>query len=103
MSGADFAILTVALGIATFAIRFSFLGLFGDRVLPGWVTAGLRFAPVSVLPALVAPQVFLVDGAIEVDLARWGAIAATIAAGIYWRNFAVAFLVGLAALLALSL
>ena len=33
----------VALGIGTFLIRFSFLGIIGDRQLPEWVLRHLRY------------------------------------------------------------
>ena len=45
----------LGLGGLTFLIRFSFLGLAGRRALPRWATRLLRYVPVSVLPALVAP------------------------------------------------
>lgn len=47
----------LCLGIGTFLIRFSFLGLVGDRKLPDWLLRHLRYAPVAVLPALFAPLV----------------------------------------------
>ncbi|PJN94093.1 hypothetical protein CNY89_16575, partial [Amaricoccus sp. HAR-UPW-R2A-40] len=43
------------LGIGTFLIRFSFLGMIGDRALPDWAMRMLRYVPVAVLPGLVAP------------------------------------------------
>ncbi len=47
----------LALGIGTFLLRFSFLGLLGDRPLPGWAARLLRFTPVAVFPAIIAPLV----------------------------------------------
>jgi branched-subunit amino acid transport protein len=47
----------LALGIGTYLIRFSFLGLVGDRPVPGWAMRLLRYVPVAVLPALAAPLV----------------------------------------------
>lgn len=47
----------VALGIGTYLIRFSFLGLVGSRKMPDWVLRHLRYTPVAVLPGLVAPLV----------------------------------------------
>lgn len=48
-------IVILGMGAATFLIRFSFLGLVGDRDLPGWALRLLRYVPVAVLPGLVAP------------------------------------------------
>jgi branched chain amino acid efflux pump len=47
----------LVLGLGTFLIRFSFIGLVGDRALPPWVMRMLRYVPVAVMPGLVAPLV----------------------------------------------
>ncbi|MDU8927055.1 AzlD domain-containing protein [Alisedimentitalea sp. MJ-SS2] len=52
---------TILLGIGTFLIRFSFLGLLGDRELPEWVSAHLRYTAVAIFPALVTPLVLWPD------------------------------------------
>ena len=49
--------LTVLLGIGTFLIRFSFLGLLGGRTLPDRVLLYLRYVGVAVFPALFMPLV----------------------------------------------
>ena len=76
--------LTILLGIGTFLIRFSFLGLIGSRPLPGWLLLHLRYVGVAVFPALVTPMVLwpaATEGA--VDPLRLVAAAAAFAAG--WR------------------
>ncbi len=50
-------IVIVALGIGTFLIRYSFIGIIGDKELPDWMLRHLRYVPVAVLPGLVAPLV----------------------------------------------
>jgi len=45
------------IGIGTFLIRFSFIGLIGNRELPAWVLRHLRYTPVAVIPGLVAPLI----------------------------------------------
>ncbi len=50
-------LIIIALGIGTYLIRLSFLGLIGDRPLPPLVLKLLRYTPVAVLPAMVAPLV----------------------------------------------
>lgn len=59
MSFSTFEIWTiiVLLGIGTYLIRFSFLGLIGQREMPSIVLRLLRYTPVAVLPAMVAPLV----------------------------------------------
>ena len=80
----DFWMLTVLLGIGTFLIRFSFLGLIGSRPLPGWLLLHLRYVGVAVFPALVVPMVVwpAATGG-EVEPIRLVAAAVAFAAG--WR------------------
>lgn len=47
----------VLLGLGTYLIRFSFLGIMGDRQLPEWVLRHLRYVGVAILPALLTPMV----------------------------------------------
>ena len=85
----------VLLGIGTFLIRFSFLGLIGHRPLPHWVLRLLRYTPVAVLPGLVAPLVLwpqATDGA--TDPARLLAALATVAIGVATRNTLLAIAAG---------
>ena len=43
------------LGIGTYLIRFSFLGLVGDRQLPKWFIQHLNFVGVAVMLGLIIP------------------------------------------------
>ena len=56
-----FWLLTLGLGLGTFAIRFSFLGLLGGRQLPDWALLHLRYVGVAVFPALFTPLVLWPD------------------------------------------
>lgn len=47
----------VLLGIGTWMIRFSFLGLVGDRPLPAYFRRMLNYSAVAVLPGICAPIV----------------------------------------------
>jgi len=92
----------VLLALGTFLIRFSFLGLMGDRPLPPVLLRLLRYTPVAVLPGLVAPLVLwpaATDGA--PDPARLAAAAATLAIGLVARNTLFAILGGGATLYAM--
>lgn len=85
----------VVLGIGTFLLRWSFLGALGNRELPEWVLRMLRYTPVAVLPALVAPLVVwpaATNG--ETDPARIAAAAATVAVGVLTKNVMLAILAG---------
>ncbi|TCO71938.1 AzlD domain-containing protein [Rhodovulum euryhalinum] len=93
ISDAAFWTLTVLLGLGTFLIRFSFLGLLGGRPLPGWLLLHLKYVGVAVLPALVTPMVLwpAATGG-ETDPARLVAALAALVAGL--RLSVVAALIG---------
>lgn len=96
-------LIIVILGIGTFLLRFSFLGLLGDRDLPDWVQRHLRYTAVTVLPALIAPLVVwpaATGGAL--DPVRILAAAATVAAGYWTKNALWAIAVGFASFYGLS-
>ena len=72
----------LVLGVCTFLIRFSFLGMIGDRNLPVWIQRALRYTPVAVMPGLVAPLILwpaATGGA--PDPARLAAAVATVGLG----------------------
>ena len=85
----------VVLGIGTFLIRWSFLGALGDRDLPPWVLRMLRYTPVAVLPALVAPLVVWPSATGgQPDPARMAAATVTVVVGLWTRNMIAAILAG---------
>lgn len=92
----------VVLGIGTFLLRWSFLGALGNRDFPGWVMRMLRYTPVAVLPALVAPLVTwpAATGG-QPDPARMAAAAVTVAVGLLTRNILLAIAAGGATLFGL--
>lgn len=102
-SGADIWIIIAVLGIGTFLIRFSFLGLFGDRTLPTWALDHLRYTPVAIMPGLIAPILLepQADGSLNwVELAAAGA---ALAVGLKTRNTLAAVATGAAVLTTLML
>lgn len=104
MIPADTPVWTVILWLAlgTFLIRFSFLGLIGDRPLPGWFLRLLRYTPVAVIPGLVAPLVMFPDATGGApDPARLIAAAATLAVGVLVRNTLLAIVAGASTLFVL--
>ncbi len=73
----------IGLGIGTYLIRFSFIGIIGGRPLPNWVLRHLRYVAVAVMPGLIAPLVVwpAATGG-EPDAARLLAALAAFAIGI---------------------
>ena len=91
------------LGVGTFLIRFSFLGLIGSRPMPDWVLRHLRYTSVAILPGLVAPLVVFpaaTDGAL--DPARLLAAAVTILIGYWTKGVVRAMVSGAVVLLAVQ-
>lgn len=92
-----------ALALVTYVIRYSFIGLIGDRKLPPALVEALGFVPVTVLPALVAPAVFSdADGALALDPAQLLAAAATVGVGIWLRSILPALIAGAGVYLSLA-
>ncbi|MCC6008810.1 MAG: AzlD domain-containing protein [Rhodobacteraceae bacterium] len=88
-----------ALGVGTFLIRFSFLGLIGDRPMPQWVLRHLRYTAVAVIPGLVAPLVLWpgATGGVP-EPSRLLAAGAALAVGALTRNTIAAILAGIVTL-----
>lgn len=101
MSGGALWGVIAALGLGTFLIRFSFLGLLGGRPLPPWALRHLRYTGAAVLPGLVAPLVIwpTATGG-EPDLPRLLAAGAAVAAGLWRRSVLWAMGAGAATLYA---
>jgi len=99
MSDTTVWILIITLGIGTFLIRFSFLGLLGGRQLPEWLIRHLRYVPVAVMPGLVAPLVAwpAATGG-SLDPARGMAALAALAIGAWFRSVLGAIFGGMAVL-----
>ncbi|ETA49282.1 AzlD domain-containing protein [Ponticoccus alexandrii] len=93
-------IVIAALGIGSFALRFVFLGLVGDRAMPPWLLRHLRYTAVAVMPALVAPLVLwpkATEG--ETDPLRLSAAFLTLAVGYVTKNLYAAMGIGAAVML----
>ncbi len=102
-SDAEIWFIFIVLGIGTFLIRFSFLGIIGNRAMPPWVLRHLRYTSVAILPGLVAPLVLwpaATDG--TPDPARLGAAAAAIIVGYTTKGVVRAMLAGAVTLYALQ-
>jgi branched-subunit amino acid transport protein len=77
--------LVAVIGVLTYAIRFSFIGLFGYlEETPASVVQALRFVPAAVFAALMLPAVVTVEptGGLALDKLLAGAAAGAVA----WRT-----------------
>ncbi len=86
-SDANIWFIIAAMGVGTFLIRFSFIGLVGKRDIPSWILRLLRYTPVAVLPGIAAPLVFFPEATGgQPDPARLLAATVTMAVGIKTKN-----------------
>ena len=92
-----------ALGVGTFLVRFSFLGLLGNRDLPEWVLRHLRYTAVAILPALITPMVLWPNATGgQTDPARLTAACLALAVGYWTKNAIATIATGLGTLFALQ-
>ena len=92
----DEKVWTVIAGLAvlTYLTRYSFIGFLAGRRFPPWVTEALGFVPVTVLPALAAPVVFLGADGLAPPAILMGSLA-TLLTGILARSLFGAFAAGM--------
>ena len=85
----------IAIGIGTYLIRFSFLGLIGDREMPDWLLRHLRYTPVAILPGLVAPLVIWPEATGGMmELSRTMSALVTLGVGLWTKNVLYAIIAG---------
>lgn len=95
-------IVILGLALGSFALRFFFIGIVGDRPLPEWLLRHLRYTAVAMLPALVAPLVVWPSATGgEPDLPRMAAAVVTLAIGYITKNVLMAIGSGAVTLYAL--
>ena len=77
----------LVIGVLTFAIRFSFIYLFGrlDSV-PPWLSRSLRYVPPAVFAALVLPSLLTVRPTLTATLVDDRLLAGAFAAVVAWRT-----------------
>jgi branched-subunit amino acid transport protein len=98
------AIIISCLGLGTVLLRISFLALAGHWELPVWVQRALFFVPVSMLMALIIPDLLYLQGSYDWSLANGRVIAALCAAFVAWKfkNVLLTMSVGMATLFAIQ-
>lgn len=89
-----------AAGLLTFLTRLSFIALLGGVEVPPVVVRALRFVPPAVLSAIVANEVLVRDGAVDLSGGNLRLLAAAVATAIalLTRNVFLTIGAGMAAL-----
>ena len=81
------AAIIVTIGIGSYLLRLSFIGIIGSRTMPDWAMVPLRFVAPAVLAALVAPAVLLHESDLDLTpTTNPRALAALVALLIAWKT-----------------
>jgi branched-subunit amino acid transport protein len=90
----------LAMGLVTYAIRLSLIGVLGDVQVPPLVTRALRFVPPAVLSAIILPELVRPAGRLDLSLGNARLLAGLAAALVAWRtkNVLATIAVGMAML-----
>lgn len=86
MNAVSLWLLFLLLAAGTFALRLSFIYLFGKMDMPNWLRRALRFVPASVLAALVFPALTYPNGAFDFSLGNVRLLAGLGGALVAWRT-----------------
>ena len=86
MKGSSVWLLFIAMAAGTFALRFSFIYLFGKVEMPDWLRDALKFVPASVLAALVFPALTYPNGTLDLTLNNIHLLAGLGGALVAWRT-----------------
>ena len=91
-------------GLITFGMRFSLIYLFGKFEVPETLKKALHYVPPAVLSAIIFPELFIQDGALNLQLTNIRLLAGIIAIITAWisRNTLITILVGMMALFILG-
>ena len=92
-------------GALTFAMRFSFIYLFGRYEIPEMLRRTLRFVPPAVLSAIVFPELLIQSGQLKVTWTNFHLLAGIAAVIVAWKtkNTLLTILSGMAVLLLLQI
>lgn len=90
----------LAAGLVTFLIRVSFIAVHGRVTMPAWFNRALTFVPVTVLSAILVPELVMTDGAVNLSPLNARLVAGIVAVLVAWRtkNVIVTIVVGMLAL-----
>ncbi len=94
----------IIIGLLTFAIRLSFIVFMDGARISSILQKALRFVPVAVLSALIAPALFFPKNSLDISFSNIRLIAGLLAALVAWRtkNVLLTIVVGMVCLLLLQ-
>ena len=74
----------IGMGIITYAIRLSLMGLWDGLALPAILQQALKFVPIAVLSAIILPELVQPGGTLDISWGNGRLIAGTLAIIIAW-------------------
>ena len=94
----------IIVGLLTLGTRLSFIVFMGKMQVSSMVQQALRFVPIAVLSALIAPALFFSRGSLDVSFRNIRLIAGILAILVAWRtkNVLLTIFIGMACLLILQ-
>ncbi len=94
----------LSVGLLTLGIRLSFMLFLGKVRVSPLVRQALRFVPVAVLSALIAPALFFPRGSLDLSPGNSRLIAGILAILVAWRtkNVLLTIIIGMTCLLILQ-
>ena len=100
----NYWLIIIAMGVVTFGIRLLPIVLLGRIEIPVVVQRALRFVPPAVLSAIIAPELLMPGGQVNLSLGNARLIAGVLATIVAWRtkNVLLTIAVGMIALWVLS-
>ncbi len=100
----SFWLTMIVIGILTFGIRISFIIVLDRWSPPKVVERALRFVPVAVLSAIIAPELALPGGTLDISLGNLRLLAGIVATLVAWqsKNILWTIIAGMGMLLALQ-
>ncbi len=96
--------LIIVVALAAYALRGSFIVLYGKFAEPPWLRRALRFGPPAVFAAFVSSSLLVRDGALFFDWRDARLWAAAMAAAVAWktRSILATIVAGMLALMLLE-
>lgn len=76
----------IGMGIITYAIRLSMLGLLERVELTAVTHRALKFVPIAVLSAIIVPEMVLPGGTLDLSWGNGRLIAGLIAIAVAWKS-----------------
>jgi len=91
-------------GLITFGMRFSLIYLFGRFQVSETLRKALHYVPPAVMSAIIFPELFLRDGALNLSFDNTRLLAGLIAIVVAWfsKNTLITILAGMVALFLLQ-